>query len=52
MADSLRTYGKDVTLIEFKDQGHSIKGLENQIRFYKTWFEFLETVGASDRASN
>lgn len=52
MADSLRVYGKDVTLIEFEDQGHGIKGLENQIRFYKIWFEFLETVGTDGRASN
>ncbi len=44
MADSLRTYSKDVTLIEFEDQGHGIKGLDNYITFYNVWFEFLEDL--------
>lgn len=44
MADSLEVYGKDYKLVEFEGQGHGIKGLENNIRFYKTWFDFLETV--------
>jgi len=52
MADSLNAYGKDVELVEFEGQGHGIKGLANQVRFYKTWFEFLETVTSSSRASN
>lgn len=45
MADSLRHYGKDVTLVEFEEQGHSIKGVENTLRFYSALFEFLERVG-------
>ena len=52
MADSLEAYGKDVTLVEFEGQGHGIKGLANQVRLYKTWFAFLETVMSDDRASN
>lgn len=51
MADSLRAHGKDVTLVEFEGQGHGIKGLANEVRFYKTWFEFLETVTSNSRAS-
>jgi dipeptidyl aminopeptidase/acylaminoacyl peptidase len=48
MADSLRKYGKDVTLVEFEDQGHGIKGLANTVRYYKTWFEFLSTIPTGD----
>ncbi|MBN1300489.1 MAG: S9 family peptidase [Melioribacteraceae bacterium] len=44
MADSLKKYGKDFTLVKFEGQGHGIKGLENQITNYKTWFKFLEKV--------
>lgn len=44
MADSLRTYGKDFKLVEFEGQGHGIKGLENNVRNYRVWFEFLESI--------
>ena len=44
MADSLRAYDKDFVLIEFEGQGHGIKGLENNIRNYTVWFEFLEAL--------
>lgn len=44
MADSLRKYQKDVTLVEFKGQGHGVKGLDNTITRYKAWFDFLETI--------
>ncbi|MCA9734650.1 MAG: S9 family peptidase [Deferribacteres bacterium] len=44
MADSLRVYNKDVTLIEFEGQGHGIKGLENTVRFYNVWFDFLDKI--------
>lgn len=44
MADSLRVYNKDVKLVEFEGQGHGIKGLENNIRNYRVWFDFLDTV--------
>ena len=47
MADSLRTYKKDFVLIEFENQGHSIKGLSNNVRNYKVWFEFLESLDNS-----
>lgn len=47
MADSLRKYHKDVTLVEFEEQGHSIKGVENTMRFYSAWFEFLEGVSST-----
>ncbi len=45
MADSLKKYGKDYQLVEFEGQGHGIKGLENSIIYYNTWFDFLETIG-------
>ena len=44
MADSLKKYNKNVTLVKFEGQGHSIKGLENKATFYQTWFDFLEEV--------
>ncbi|MEQ8240635.1 MAG: prolyl oligopeptidase family serine peptidase, partial [Cyclobacteriaceae bacterium] len=44
MTDSLRKYGKDVTFVKFEGQGHGIKGLDNTITFYQTWFDFLEKV--------
>ncbi|MCB0305922.1 MAG: prolyl oligopeptidase family serine peptidase, partial [Calditrichaeota bacterium] len=44
MADSLRKFHKDVTLVEFEGQGHGIKGLANTVRNYQVWFGFLETV--------
>ena len=44
MADSLRKYHKDVTLVEFEGQGHGVKGLYNIITRYKAWFDFLDTI--------
>ncbi|NND14825.1 MAG: S9 family peptidase [Eudoraea sp.] len=44
MADSLIKYNKNVDLIRFEGQGHGIKGLDNTITFYQTWFDFLEKV--------
>ncbi len=44
MADSLTKYNKNVDLIKFEGQGHGIKGLDNTITFYQTWFDFLEKV--------
>jgi len=44
MADSLRKYDKDFVLVEFEDQGHGIKGLENNARNYGVWFRFLEEL--------
>jgi dipeptidyl aminopeptidase/acylaminoacyl peptidase len=44
MADSLRVYGKNVTLIEFEGQGHGIKGLDNYVTYYNVWFDFLESL--------
>lgn len=44
MADSLRKYQKDVTLVEFEGQGHGVKGLENTIIRYNVWFDFLDAV--------
>jgi dipeptidyl aminopeptidase/acylaminoacyl peptidase len=46
MADQLRKHGKDFLLVEFEGQGHGIKGLENNARNYRVWFEFLESLGA------
>jgi dipeptidyl aminopeptidase/acylaminoacyl peptidase len=42
IADSLEKYNKNVKLVKFEGQGHGIKGLENTIIFYQTWFDFLE----------
>jgi hypothetical protein len=33
-------------LVEFEGQGHGIKGLENNVRNYRVWFEFLEGLGS------
>lgn len=44
MADSLKKYSKDVKLVKFEGQGHGIKGMNNIIIFYQTWFDFLEEV--------
>ncbi len=44
MADSLRKYQKDVTLVEFEGQGHGVKGLDNTITRYKVWFDFLDSI--------
>lgn len=44
MADSLMKYDKNVKLVKFEGQGHGIKGLENTVVFYQTWFDFLEEV--------
>lgn len=49
MADSLNKYDKKVTMVKFEGQGHGIKGLDNTIIFYQTWFDFLEKVTNSDR---
>jgi len=48
MADSLNKYNKNVELIKFEGQGHGIKGLDNTITFYQTWFDFLEEVTKAD----
>ena len=50
MADSLKKYEKDVKLVEFAGQGHNIKGMANNNRFYQSWFEFLETIPAEEKA--
>jgi dipeptidyl aminopeptidase/acylaminoacyl peptidase len=43
-ADSLKKYGKDVKFVIFEGQGHSNKGLQNNLKFYKTWFDFLDDI--------
>ncbi|MEM9983557.1 MAG: prolyl oligopeptidase family serine peptidase [Bacteroidota bacterium] len=47
MADSLEKYDKSVKLVKFEGQGHGIKGLDNTMTFYQTWFDFLEEVTAA-----
>ena len=44
MPDSLNKYVKNVKFVKFEGQGHGIKGLNNTIIFYQTWFDFLEEV--------
>lgn len=46
MADSLIKHSKNVTFVKFEGQGHGIKGLENTVRVYQTWFDFIENVVA------
>jgi dipeptidyl aminopeptidase/acylaminoacyl peptidase len=43
-ADSLKKYGKNVKFVVFEGQGHSNKGLQNNLKFYKTWFDFLDDI--------
>ena len=40
-----RELGKPVTFVEFEGQGHHIRGLRNQVRYYQAVFTFLEIVG-------
>jgi dipeptidyl aminopeptidase/acylaminoacyl peptidase len=42
MADSLIKYNKPVTFVKFEGQGHGVVGLENNVRYYQTIFDFLE----------
>jgi len=44
MADSLRKYNKPYKFVEFEGQGHGVKGVENNIIYYQTIFDFLEEV--------
>jgi dipeptidyl aminopeptidase/acylaminoacyl peptidase len=46
--------GKPVRYIEYPGQGHSIRGLENVVSYYRAQFEFLEGVvrGAAAAATN
>jgi dipeptidyl aminopeptidase/acylaminoacyl peptidase len=37
--------GKPVTFVEFDGQGHGIRGLRNQVRYYQTVLSFLEGMG-------
>jgi len=41
MADSLKKYNKPVTFVKFEGQGHGVAGLENNVRYYQTIFDFL-----------
>ena len=43
-AEAAKRLGKPVTYIEFEGQGHGIKGLENQVRYYRAQLDFLEDV--------
>ena len=43
-AEAAKRLGKPVTYVEFEGQGHGIKGLENQVRYYRAQLEFLEAV--------
>jgi len=44
MADSLKKYNKPFKIVEFEGGGHSITGLQNNIRNYKEWFDFLNSL--------
>jgi dipeptidyl aminopeptidase/acylaminoacyl peptidase len=42
--EAARALEKPVTYVEFEGQGHGISGLENQVNYYQTRFDFLENV--------
>ena len=42
--EAARQVEKPVTYVEFEGQGHGISGLENQVTYYQTRFDFLESV--------
>ncbi|NNK48038.1 MAG: S9 family peptidase, partial [Gemmatimonadetes bacterium] len=42
--EAARQLEKPVTYVEFEGQGHGISGLENQVTYYQTRFDFLEDV--------
>jgi dienelactone hydrolase len=42
--EAARRLEKPVTYVEFEGQGHGISGLENQVNYYQTRFDFLEGV--------
>lgn len=42
--EAARQLEKPVTYVEFEGQGHGISGLENQVRYFQTRFDFLEGV--------
>jgi dipeptidyl aminopeptidase/acylaminoacyl peptidase len=42
--EAARQLEKPVTYVEFEGQGHGISGLENQVIYYQTRFDFLESV--------
>jgi dipeptidyl aminopeptidase/acylaminoacyl peptidase len=42
--EAARSLEKPVTYVEFEGQGHGISGLENQVNYYQTRFDFLENV--------
>lgn len=44
MNDSLKKYEKNVRLEIWEGMGHHIKGLDNNIRQYKIWFDFLSGI--------
>lgn len=45
MYEKLKELDKPVTYVEFKGQGHSVKGLQNTVNLYRAWFDFLSKVG-------
>jgi dipeptidyl aminopeptidase/acylaminoacyl peptidase len=42
--EAARAAGKPVTYVELEGQGHGISGLENQVSYFQTLFDFLEKV--------
>jgi dipeptidyl aminopeptidase/acylaminoacyl peptidase len=42
--EAARQLERPVTYVEFEGQGHGISGLENQVTYYQTRFDFLEGV--------
>ena len=42
---------KPVTYVEFEGQGHGVSGLQNQVAYYQTRFDFLESVVCKNYAA-
>ena len=36
--------GRPVTLVEFPGQGHGVKGLANNLAYYRAIFDFLDDM--------
>ena len=50
--EAAKELGKPVTYVEFEGQGHGISGLENQVTYYQTRFNFLQDVVCGARSSS
>ena len=45
-AEAARKSGKPVTYVEFEGQGHGIRGVVNQMKYWQAGFSFIEEATA------